>query len=426
MERTRTTLLLLSMGLVLMIGGNPSLAASAAADQTPAAPAATAADQSAAVAPIAAAGETPCTSCLKCPCGCSPLAGAWVAKLSSKSSWWTEETIIQTFKFAPVNDGCTKFVVNSQAATRSAKVGKFWPDACDQTEFVGIACKDEWKDMKLTAISYGVQRCITTPRAGGLAVAGKPCDCNDTNTNTCPTTTDKVVFIAIMTAKIEIPESCLQCGSTGNNSSDQKSSGSDGKDAGTEGKYTGDCMEPKELKATIYVSYFDASQDVDRDGFPDCKCEEAVLCVCYETCLKRVEQMEPCAESRSFKACLGPCENVSTAATGQAFFRILEGEEKVCFVLTANGLKDVKKATLQVNGAAVVTLFPFPPDTKSKDGDCNGLLSCGCFYVKDCVGSWKGKKLADIVKAIGDGQATVVVVTAKFPNGEIRGTVEDP
>ena len=50
--------------------------------------------------------------------------------------------------------------------------------------------------------------------------------------------------------------------------------------------------------------------------------------------------------------------------------------------------------------ADVVTLFPFPPETKSKDGECDGLLSCGCFYGKDCIGTWKNKKFVDIVKAI--------------------------
>ena len=157
MERTRTTvLLLLAVGLTSMIAIG-AVDPGAAATPVPAPTASTPA--------IAATGETPCSSCLKCPCGCSPLAGAWVAKLSCDPSSSTE-TVIQTFKFAPINEGCTKFVVNSQTVTRLAKVAKFWPDACDQTEFVGIACKDEWKNIKLTAISYGVKRCATTPKAG--------------------------------------------------------------------------------------------------------------------------------------------------------------------------------------------------------------------------------------------------------------------
>jgi len=233
------------------------------------------------------------------------------------------------------------------------------------------------------------------------------------------------VFIAIMTAKVEIPGSCLECDPWGNDSSGPNSFGMDG-------TYTGGCLEPKQLKATIYVSYYDAAQDVDRDGLPDCPCEEAVICVCYETCLKRVEPRAPCAESRSFVACLSPCADCNCPGTGRAFFRILEEEQKVCFVLTAKGIRNVRKACLEVSakpgetGTCAVTLFPFPPETKGKDGDCDGLLSCGCFYLKDCLGPWKGRKMADIVKAMEEGCARVVVFTEECPQGALCGRIEDP
>jgi len=103
-----------------------------------------------------------------------------------------------------------------------------------------------------------------------------------------------------------------------------------------------------------------------------------------------------------------------------------EKTQEICFVLTVKNIKDVTKATIQVNGADVVTLFPFPPETKSKDGDCDGLLACGCFHVKDCLGTWKSKKFADIEKEIEEGKASVVVATKKFPKGEICGKIEDP
>jgi hypothetical protein len=73
-----------------------------------------------------------------------------------------------------------------------------------------------------------------------------------------------------------------------------------------------------------------------------------------------------------------------------------------------------------------VTLLPLPPETKGKDGDCDGLLACGCFSVKDCYGPWKNKKLTDIERAIADGQATVLVLTKKCPKGELCGKIEDP
>ncbi len=415
MERTRTTwLFLLVVGLTSMTAlGAAAPGAAATPAQAPA---------------IAAAGESPCSGSLKCPCGCSPLAGAWVAKLFSesgaKSSSSREESILQTFKFAPVNDGCTKFVVNSQSVTRLAKVGKFWPDACDQTEFVGIACKDEWKDIRLTAISFGVQRCLTSEDR--KIIAG-----TSGETTKCPTTTDKVAFIAIMTAKIEIPDSCVDCNTSSNDGSNPKSSDKEGKPPASDNKeYDGPCKEPQELKATIFISFFDAAQDIDRDGFPDEPCDEPVLCVRFETCLKRVNLREPCeAENKSFTACLGPCKDngkdVNTPATGRAFIVIDEEEQDVDVVLTVKDIKDVTKAALQINGADVLILFPVPPD-KAKDGDVEGLLVCAELPVKNLIGSLKGKKLADLLKAIEEGKVTVVVSTKKFPKGEICGTVEDP
>ena len=411
MERTRTILLLLAVVGLAWTTAPAATPAQTPATSTPA---------------ITAAGETQCSTCLKCPCGCSPLAGAWVAQLTPKSSSKTstsmEETIIQTFKFAPVNDGCTKFVVNSESATRLAKVGKFWPDACDQTEFVGIACKDEWKDIKLTAVSYGVQRCISSERGkvirGGL-----------TEVTTCPTTTDKVVFIAVMTAKIELPEDCLQCDSTGKYNPNSKSYGKDGNST-TDGSYTGECKEPKELGPTIFIAFFDAAQDKDRDGFPDEPCDEPVLCVRFDACLKRVQQMEPCeAENKSFTACLGPCKengkDVNTPATGRAFIVIDEEENDVDVVITVQNIKDVTKAALQINGADVLILFPIPPE-KAKEGDVEGLLTCAEIPVKNLIGSLQGKKLEDLVQAIEAGKVTVVISTKHHPNGEICGTVEDP
>lgn len=297
----------------------------------------------------------------------SPLAGAWVAKLTSR-----DESFIQTFTFVPITQDCSQFVLNAQTTTRLGKVIKFWPDATSLTEFVGTASPSTWEDLQFTALSYGVARSEKQ---------------------------DQIRFIAIMTGRIEMP---------GGGASDPTA------------------KIPDELQATIYISYFDAGQDLDGDGFPDCDSSEAVLCVCFDTKLKRVPQREPCEESKSFVACLEKCKDVNTPATGRAFFRILEGDQKICFVLTVKGIQDVTKATVQVNGTDALTLFPFPPNTKGKDGDCEGLLSSGSFSAKDCYGPWKNKKFADIEAAMAQGQATVVVFTKKCPKGEICGKTENP
>jgi hypothetical protein len=374
MKRTRTTLfLLLMVSLTLMAAAPPSVAADAAtATVSPAT------GTAAAAAPaVAATGDTSCSCTLKCPCGCSPLAGAWTAKLTS-----AKESIISTFKFLPVNDGCTKFAVNAQLPIRSARVIKYWPDACDLTEFVGTACKGQWNDIQFTAIGYGVKR---------------HCDPNGCDPND-PDAKDKVVFIAVITGMVDLPASCLDC----NQPAD------------------GVCDEPDEVPVTVYVSYFDAEQDQDRDGRPDCDCSEAVICSCFETKLKRVNLMGPCEESKSFVACLKPCAPCGTQATGRAFFRVLQQENKISFVLTVKGLRDVRKATIQVGGKDVAVL------AGRKDGDCWGLLECGYVVPKDCSDSWRNKSLTEIVKTIEAGQATVVVCTAANATGEITGRIEDP
>ncbi len=367
MERTRTKLLLLlMMGLPLMA----AVPASPAANGTTVPPTATAGIPAA--PGLAAAGETPCSSCVKCPCACSPLAGAWVARFTSD-----KEAIVHTFKFQPVNAGCTRFAVNVQAAVRSAKVLKCWPEACDLTEFVGLACKDQWNDMRFTAIGYGVKHCDPNNRSP----------------------TDKVVFIAVMTGLVDLPASCPDC---------------------NQPPLDGVCDEPEEFRMIAYVSYFDAEQDQDGDGRPDCDLGEAVFCVCFETKLKRVKLLEPCEESTSFVACLKPCASVPTKATGRAFFRLVAKDNKIWFLLTDQGLRDVTKATIQVAGTDVVKL------AEQENGDCTGLLNCAYFYPKDFLGSWKGKSLGEAVKAIEDGKATVLVCTKQYSAGELTGKIEDP
>jgi hypothetical protein len=322
-----------------------------------------------------AAASTPVIAAASASSACSPLAGAWIAKLSSPI-----ETVVQTFKFAPINNDCSKFVVNSQASTRSAKTIKCWPDATELTEFVGTACEVTWGDLQFTAIGYGVQRCDTV---------------------------DKIVFIAIMTGRVEVPQGCAPC------------SGKDPNDP--------TLNDPNELNVTIYVSYYDAEQDQDRDGFPDCECEEAVICVCYQTKLKRVELMAPCDESKSYVACLKACKDCNTPATGRTFLRMLDSDQTASFVLTVKDIKDVTRACIQVcptagaDAADAVTLFPGP-----KNGDCEGLLCSGSFAAKDGTGPLKGKKMADFLKACDEGRASVLVYTKTHPKGEIGGKFECP
>lgn len=376
MGRMRMILLFVGLGAVMAISPLP------AADTV----------QDPNAAPTAKVGDDPmCSSCgvTKCPCACSPLAGAWVASFSSPTL-----TNVQTFKFTPVNQACTRFNVNSEATIRSAKVLKAWPDANDMTEFAGTACMNEEGRVEFTAIAYGIERRFD-------------CRCND-----------RIAFIAIMSGTVEVPpkEEC-------------ETSCTDAECGDRSVCTVCKCNEPNELPIRVNIAYFDASQDTDRDGFPD-QCD-AVICEKHETCLKRVRLMKPCESGDTFIARMMALKGVSSGATGRAFFTLMDDDTKVQFVVTVSTMKDITKAEILIApkegdpGQAAVLLFPIPPE-KEKTGDFCGLLTCGTFTANDCFGPLKNKRIADLVKAINEGRATVVVSTKKHPNGEIGGKITDP
>ncbi len=217
-----------------------------------------------------------CEDELTCSCACSPLAGSWIASLRPKE--YSEDAIavtggkdgkdgkdadgkakkvkpiLKTFKFAPVNDECDKFVVNAQAVTRPKDVIRAFPEVTDLTEFVGIACQAESKESKevnFTAISFGVER-------------GKE--------------EDKTVFIAVLSGTVKLPE---------------KSGKDDEKD-----KEQPQCDEPEKLEAELTVAFFDAEQDEDGDGFPDDRAEP-IVCLAFKAEFKRVVLQPQCKPKKT-------------------------------------------------------------------------------------------------------------------------------
>jgi hypothetical protein len=323
MNKVRSVLLF-SVGLVLiaLIG---LCAAGAAAPVEPAAGA------------ITAAGQPSGCSCedeLSCSCACSPLAGSWVASLSPKEDEKNGETTsgkdtkdaiqadsqnkkvkstLKTFKFAPVNTKCDKFAVNAQTITRPQRVIEAFPEVTDLTEFVGIACKAESKEVNFTAISYGVERTGTD--------------------------NDKVIFIAVLSGTVELPDEwskdgkdsykckCCQdsckdskctckdgayndkdhpakcaCCKNGCKYSDcECKTGKYGKDYGKDQGKDEDqskCNEPEKLYAELTVAFFDAEQDEDGDGFPD-EDAEPIVCLAFKAEFKRVVLQPQCKPTKT-------------------------------------------------------------------------------------------------------------------------------
>jgi hypothetical protein len=382
MRKMRTTLLLFAVGITGAVMISPCGAADTTADPPP-----VAANPQAATADLLAAAGDPlgiAAGCPKCTCACSPWLGVWVGCFSEDGKDnavdgrnTCGQKIIETFKFSLMNLTCDQFVLNLQTSLCEEKVRKAFPETDDVTEFVGVACKSEKDKVVFTAVGYGVK----------------------THDKMCHET----VFIAIKSGTITWPCS------------------------------TGD---PNKADVTETIEIFAPEQDTDCDGLPD-QCE-SVICITRIGQLKRILNRPQCEPAKSFVARLEPCKNVQTSATGKAFFKLKQNDDKLSFAVTVKDIKDVTKVVIHVGDAPkqlgedhkdqeeAIILCPKPPDTECKSGEFSGLLCCGTLTDNDCTGPLKGKKIADLVKAFDEGRAIVIVKTRQNPKGELCGLVEDP
>jgi len=367
MKKMRTTLVLFAIGMMGMVLTSSGRAADVAADAT-----AVAVDPLAgAVDPLALA-----AGCPKCTCACSPFLGAWVGCFAEEGKDKCDKKMIETFKFSMMNLTCDQFVLNLQASFCEEKVRRAFPEAEKVTEFVGVACKSESNKLVFTAVGYGVKK-----------------------KDIC----DEVVFIAIKSGTISLPCSC---------------------------------GDPNGADVTQTVQIFAAEQDTDCDGLPD-ECD-SVICLSRTGMIKRIVNRPQCEPAKSFVARLEPCKDVQTEATGKAFFKRVDYEDKLSFVVTVKDIKDVTKVVIHVSDKPktrvdehedkdeAFVLCPIDGATECKSGEFSGLLCCGTIMEKDGLGPMKGKKMDDVIKAIVEGRAVVIIKTRQNPKGEICGRVEDP
>lgn len=341
MNKVRNVLLFSAgLALVALIG---LCGAGAAAPADPAAGAIAVAEVPASGAVTAASPPSGCT-CedeLTCTCGCSPLAGSWIASLWPKE--YSDDAIgvtsgkdgkdgkdadgkskkakptLKTFKFAPVNDKCDKFVVNAQAVTRPQRVIRAFPEVTDLTEFVGIACKAESKEVNFTAISFGVERGKEADKTIFIAVLsgtvkvsdewGKDghysadaekdysykCKCCKDDCKDSKCTCKKGDY-----SDKDHPDKCSCCKNGCKYSDCECKMGQYGKNYGKDqGKDYGKdedqhkCNEPEKLEAELTVAFFDAEQDEDGDGFPDER-EEPIVCLAFKAEFQRVLLQPQC------------------------------------------------------------------------------------------------------------------------------------
>ncbi len=166
-----------------------------------------------------------------------------------------------------------------------------FPEVTDLTEFVGIACKADSKNVNFTAIGFGVER-------------GRE--------------EDKTVFIAVLSGTVKLPDErdkdgkySVDAGKDGKDAG--KDDGKDGKDQGKDdgkdqGKDNGKdedrqkSDEPEKLEAELTVAFFDAAdQDENGDGFPD-KDAEPIVCLAFKAELRQVVLQPQCEPTKDVQA----------------------------------------------------------------------------------------------------------------------------
>jgi hypothetical protein len=277
------------------------------------------------------------------------LAGAWIARLWTEQDNEVEPVLeqadkigkkpnangttlkqtLKTFKFAPVNEKCDRFVVNAQATTRPQRVIKAFPEINDLTEFVGIACQSDSRQVDFTAIGYGLQRTAEEDKTVLIAVLsgtvelakewGK--DGDGSHKCKCCREACKESSCSCKTGDFATPGKhghpgkCCCCAEGCKYSDCECKSGKfpDRKDLNVDavaldevaskdedrdkdkGK-DNECQEPEELSAELTVAYFDAEQDADGDGFPDSG-EKPVICLAYQAKFQRVKLLPQCKPS---------------------------------------------------------------------------------------------------------------------------------
>jgi hypothetical protein len=119
---------------------------------------------------------------------------------------------------------------------------------------------------------------------------------------------------------------------------------------------------------------------------------------------------------------------VKTEAFCGARFDFTPDGKSMRFRLSVQKLINPKAAHIYLGaagkeGPAVVTLYPFDPAPRMKEGNVAGILALGVITAANLEGPLKGKPLSDLIKEIQSGNAYVQIQTAQHPQGELRGQI---
>jgi len=115
---------------------------------------------------------------------------------------------------------------------------------------------------------------------------------------------------------------------------------------------------------------------------------------------------------------------VTTKAKGEATFNISKNAASISYTIKVSSLKGAVAAHIHsgavgMNGPVVVDLYP----ASAKAAHKGNVLVKGVITKASLAGPLKGKKMADLIKAMKSGDTYVNVHTDAHMEGEIRGWI---
>jgi len=112
-------------------------------------------------------------------------------------------------------------------------------------------------------------------------------------------------------------------------------------------------------------------------------------------------------------------------ATGKVILQALPDLKTIWYSINASGLKDVTNVAISQETTAGrlsdVVIIHTSSGQGIMQGAQNGTIATGNFTASEFSGALEGKRMADFVKAIGDGKIVVRVASSAYPLGELAG-----
>jgi len=208
-------------------------------------------------------------------------------------------------------------------------------------------------------------------------------------------------------------------------------------------EYVGDLSAPEDDRCTFHVTIPENSEEITDVAIINTAAETVVFESGHFATISLTtaragddedddedvdDEEDSDGDERSFTADLtGDQEEpeVDTDASGDAEVTFEEGDDQVQYFVDVQNIVDVTEAHIHEGqegeeGDIVATLYD-----ESASGEIDGELASGNLDASDLEGPLSGQEIEDLVQLMEDGEAYVNVHTTEYPDGEIRGQLEE-